>query len=387
MEYCFVAGNYPTKDRQVHVFLENVVTRLVDRGEVCNVVAPQSYVAYYLKKGIKREIVSERTTANGNKYMVYSPLYAVLPKIRIGKFSVLDIERWLFYRALKKVYKREKFNADVIYSHFVQIGIAGVKLADELGLPSFIANGEADTLDALKLNAPKTIEKTLKKVTGIISVSTKNKNEIKTLSGNNPDVMNKVKIIVNAADNKRFYKKDRKNIRKKMGWPEDAFVVAFTGSFIKRKGVFRLCKAIDRFDDVYSIFMGVGEEKPNCKNILHCGRVNNAEMNDYLNAANAFVLPTLAEGCSNAIVEAVCCGLPVVSADLEFNQDVLDDSCAILIDPNSVDEIEAAIRKLKDDVKFRDSLEEGAMKRAKQLSLEARVDNIQSFIHEHVKEA
>lgn len=385
MEYCFVAGNYPTKDRQVHVFLENVVTKLVDRGEVCNVIAPQSYVAYYLKKGIKREIISERTTENGNKYMVYSPLYAVLPKIKIGKLHFLDIERWLFYRALKKVYQREKLNADVIYSHFVQIGIAGVKLADELGIPSFIANGEADTLNALKLNAPKTIERTFKKVTGMISVSTKNKNEIKELSGNDPDVMKKVKIIVNAADSNRFFKKDRVSIRKKMGWPEDAFVVAFTGSFIERKGVFRLCSAIDRFDDVYSIFMGVGEEKPNCKNILHCGRVNNADMNDYLNAADVFVLPTQAEGCSNAIVEAVSAGIPVISSDMEFNYDVLDDSCAILIDPNSVDEIEAAIRKLKDDEQFRASLGEGAMRRAKQLSLEARVDRIQDFIASMIK--
>ena len=70
MEYCIVAGNYPTSERQVHVFLENVVVRLVDRGEVCNVVAPQSYFAYLFKKNNRRELVSERTTPNGNKYVV-----------------------------------------------------------------------------------------------------------------------------------------------------------------------------------------------------------------------------------------------------------------------------------------------------------------------------
>lgn len=380
MEYCFVAGNYPTKDRQVHVFLENVVVRLLDRGEICNVIAPQSYVAYFLKKKIRREIVSERQTASGKKYVVYSPLYFVLPKIKIGKFCSLDIQRWIFYRTLKKTYKKFGLNADLIYSHFMRIGISGVRLAKDLGIPSFIANGEADTLDELRLNSNKIIQDTLKNVTGIISVSTKNKNEIALLCDNSETIMNKVKIIVNAADNKRFYKKDKNEIRNEKKWPLDKFIVAFTGSFIERKGITKLSNVIDRFDDVYAIFMGVGTEIPQCKNILHCGRINNSEMNDYLNAADVFVLPTLAEGCSNAIVEAVLCGLPVISSDLEFNYDVLDETCAILINPKDENELEEAIKRLKNDIELRKKLEYGALERAKQLSLSARVDKIQSFI-------
>ena len=381
MEYCFVAGNYPTKDRQVHVFLENVVNCLVDRGEVCNVIAPQSYVAYYLKKGIKRKIVSEYYTSNGNKYMVYSPLYMVFPKVRIGEFSFQDIQRFSFYRALKKVYRKCHLNADVVYSHFVQVGIAGVKLATELGIPSIIANGEADTLNETRLYSRGLIYNTLKNVTGIISVSTKNRNEIEILSDNDSTVMSKVSVIVNAVDSERFYKKDKFQVRKKMGWPQDAFVVAFTGSFIERKGVLRLCQAIDRFDDVYSIFIGSGEERPNCRNILYCGRVDNAELSDYLNAADVFVLPTQAEGCSNAIVEAISCGLPVISSDKEFNYDILDDTCSILINPNSVDDIAHAIKKIKDDSFFRQSLNKGAQQKATSLSLSVRVDKIQEFIH------
>ena len=362
MEYCFVAGNYPTKERQVHVFLENVVTRLVDRGEICHVIAPQSYVAYYIKKGIRRPKVAEYTTEQGNKYWVYSPLYMVLPKIKFGSYSLYDLQKWFFYRALKKTYKKNKIHADVIYSHFVQVGVAGVKLAKELGIHSFIANGEADTIAETRMHSEHVIRRTLNDVTGIISVSTKCKNEIRQLSRNDPAVMEKIEIIVNAADSQRFFKKDRKEIRRKMGWPEDAFVVAFTGSFIERKGVKRLSRAIDRFDDVYSIFMGVGPEQPDCQNILHCGRVKNAEMNDYLNAADVFVLPTRAEGCCNAIVEALLVGLPVISSDREFNYDILDDSCAILIDPDNVNEIEQAIRRIKSDHELQLRLEAGARK-------------------------
>ena len=150
---------------------------------------------------------------------------------------------------------------------------------------------------------------------------------------------------------------------------------------VERKGIAKLSNALDRFDDVYSMFIGVGDVKPTCKNILHTGRVLNTEMCDYLNSADIFVLPTLAEGCCNAIVEAVSCGVPVISSDLPFNYDVLDENNSILIDPLSEDEIYDAIRLLKEDAKKRNILAEGCLERAKELSLDVRVDKILDFIN------
>lgn len=382
MKYCFTAMNYPTPERQVHVFLENVVLRLVDLGEECHVVAPQSYITYFFKKKNRRELIEERTTKNGNRYMVYSPLYFVFPKRKIGSFSFHEVERNCFYKALKRTYVKHIKNADLIYSHFIQPGIAGTRLATELNIPSFIANGEADTADSLKLMKKETVERTLRNVTGIISVSTKNKNEIAMLSDNNPEVMKKVKIIVNAVDSQRFVVGDKKKLRSELGWPEDKFVVSFTGSFIERKGINRLSEALKRFDDVYSTFMGVGPIEPDCPNILHSGRVNNSVLPKYLNASDVFVLPTEAEGCSNAIVEAIACGIPVISSDLEFNYDILDDSCAVLIDPDDVDAIENAIRTLKDNPDMLQRLADGAKEKACSLSLDVRVDKIRNFINE-----
>ena len=66
---------------------------------------------------------------------------------------------------------------------------------------------------------------------------------------------------------------------------------------------------------------------------------------EYLNCADIFVSPTLAEGCSNSIVEAMACGLPIISSDLPFNHDILDEKNSILLDPVEVNEIALAIRK------------------------------------------
>lgn len=380
MEFCFIASNYPTPNRQVHVFLDNVVVKLVDRGIRCNVIAPQSSFTYFTKKNIRREFVSERTTLNGNKYMVYSPLYTVYPMRKLGNVYLADQSKMSYYRAVKRIYKKYNMNADVIYSHFIQAGIPAVMLAKELGIPSFIANGEAETIRETSYISPKLLRKTLDDVSGIISVSTKNKDEIFELCNGDTAVMDKVRIIPNATDSTRFFRKDKLECRKKLGLPKDAFIVAFTGSFIERKGIMKLSAALDRFDDVYSMFIGVGECKPTCKNILQTGRVLNSEMCDYLNAADIFVLPTLAEGCCNAIVEAVTCGVPVVSSDRSFNYDVLDESNSILVDPLSEDEIYQAIKMLKEDSGKRECLAAGCLERAKDLSLDSRVDKILSFI-------
>ena len=95
-----------------------------------------------------------------------------------------------------------------------------------------------------------------------------------------------------------------------------------------------------------------------------------------------FVLPTLHEGCCNAIIEAIACGLPVISSDLSFNWDILDKTNSILIDPNDVDGIACAIKLLKDDVQMRDSLSEGALKTAVEHTLHNRALKIEKFIND-----
>jgi glycosyltransferase involved in cell wall biosynthesis len=382
MEYCIIASNYPTTNRQVHVFLKNVVESFVNRGIVCNVIAPQSSFAYFFKKKIRREFISVRTTSEGNKYTVYSPLYTVFPIFKLGKLYFSDFTKKSFYKAIKKSYKDHNMNADIVYSHFFQAGVPAVKLAKKIGVPSFIANGEANTISEVSYLSLKLINETLENVSGIISVSSKNKEEIFTLCDGDNKIMKKVRIIPNAADNSKFYKKDKAECRKKLGFPEDAFIVAFTGSFIERKGILKLSSALDRYDDIYSIFIGEGESKPTCKNILHMGRVQNTEVCNYLNSADVFVLPSLAEGCSNAIVEAVCCGVPVISSDRPFNYDILDNSNSILIDPLNENEIYEAIKTIKDDKVLRKRLSEGCLNKAKELSLKVRVDKIMSFIDE-----
>lgn len=380
MEFCIVASNYRTEKRQVHVFLDNVVTRFVDRGIKCNVIAPQSIVRYLFKKNDRRQFVSKRKTVNGREYIVYSPLYFVYPTKILGSLHLSDWTKSSYTNAIMRTYNKYNFNADVVYSHFVQAGIAAVRLAKKIGKPSFIANGEADTIDSLKFISKRIVVETLNNVSGIISVSTKNKDEIKELCNDDKSIMSKVSVIPNAVDIERFHLLDKKTCRKQLGWPEDAFIVSFTGSFIARKGARRLSNALDRIEGAFGVFIGRGDVGPTCTNILLQGRVENSTIPVILNASDVFCLPTLAEGCSNAIVEAVACGVPVVSSNLPFNFDILDASCSILVDPMDEEEIYQAIKQIKENPNYMDQLHNGCMKKSKLLSIDYRVDRILELI-------
>jgi glycosyltransferase involved in cell wall biosynthesis len=191
-------------------------------------------------------------------------------------------------------------------------------------------------------------------------------------------------VIPNAIDNKIFRLFDKHKCRKQFGISKDTFIVAFVGWFSERKGSRRVARAlslVNKVKPVYSFFIGEGTEDPVCPNILYKGKVKHDEIPIYLNAADVFVLPTQHEGCCNAIIEAMACGLPIISSDLPFNYDVLNHHNSILINPNNVENIKTAIMSLVMDEKLKNELSKGALETSSHLSITDRAITIISFFN------
>ena len=189
-------------------------------------------------------------------------------------------------------------------------------------------------------------------------------------------------VLPNAVDSREFHKVPKEEARNMIGLSKEDTIALFVGSFCHRKGVLRVTEAVESVDGLKLILIGNGEQSPNSERILYSGRVPHDKIVMYLNAADMFVLPTLAEGCCNAIVEAMACGLPVISSDRPFNDDILDESCSIRIDPSNIEELSDAIALLKNDPELREKLSEGALSKAKGLTIEQRAAAILQFIDE-----
>ncbi len=265
---------------------------------------------------------------------------------------------------------------DAVYCYFWHVGLRTIKALPKFD-PIFVQASECD------ISVPEHLRKKeyLDRVAGVVCASGKNRDE--SIEEGLTTIENTI-IAVNGYRTDEFYKMDKAQARKEIGIPQDKFVVAFLGGFIKRKGLPQLCNVLDRFEDVYSIFIGQGEINPYCKNILFKGSLDHKKIVTYLNCADIFVLPTEAEGCCNAIIEALACGLPVVSSNKPFNNEILDNECSIRLDEHNEQELYNAIKKLEDNKDIRIRMSNKALDKASSLTIERRAGTVLQFLQDQV---
>ena len=377
----FLLDWYPTQTNNGCVFAKHLICAMADMGYDCVVIAPRAMTPGSLRGANRAPYFRQERTAQGSPVRIYMPYFLHLTSRR--ETMGLSMDNHL--RSVMGVIRREKLRPRLVYGHFLyQCGLTAARVGEKLGIPSYCACGE----NSLRLQpdsrpyadgmAHHRWREIIRKLSGIVCVSGNNERLLRE-NGFIDDSM-KTGVFPNGVDESKFRILDRAACRRELGLPEDAFIVVYTGAFTANKGVDRLSRALEGCENVYSLFMGQGPLEPDCDRILHKGRVPNDRVAAYLNAADVFVLPTRGEGCCNAIVEALSCGLPVISSDLPFNDDLLDERNSIRIDVESVDEIRRSILRLYRDPGLRKELAEGARRSAENLNIKTRAKRILEFM-------
>ena len=176
---------------------------------------------------------------------------------------------------------------------------------------------------------------------------------------------------------------DKTECRRELNITDNDFVVAFVGQFVPRKGTLRLNEALKKLGNrqIKAVFIGSGNEDPDYDGIIYKGRVAHDDVPKWLNAADVFVLPTENEGCCNAIIEAMACGLPIISTDASFNYDILNKGNSIMVDCHDIGAIANAIKTMKNNPKRREEMSLNALKTAEGLKIDKRAEKIIEFIN------
>jgi glycosyltransferase involved in cell wall biosynthesis len=370
---CFIVPNYPTQTDPVYTFVKQVVDAIAKMGYCCSVIAPQSLTKKIFKKKSGRSLFWQDFIEAGIWVDVYQP--RVLTFSNLSLFG-RNISAHLTQKAVIRCFKRIKPCPELLYGHFWHSGVTAGLISQKYQIPFFVATGESK-IWVESLFPRKTIDNALADISGAICVSTKNLDESLELK---LATLDKMVVIPNAIDPEKFYKMDKELVRKKLGFKEDDFIVSFMGSFDERKGVMRLSAAMKQVNLAKVIYIGSGELMPIGDEILFAGRLSHDQVSEYLNASDVFVLPTLAEGCSNAILEAMACGLPIISSDQDFNNEILTPADSIRIDSMDINAIAEAINQIKNDAYLRNKMSESALIHSQPFHIKNRALRIMDFI-------
>lgn len=375
MNILISASGYPSPNVPYAAFVQNIAEEMLRQGNNVTVIAPQS-----LSKAIIRHI-------------------PVLPRIEIQKVDdseitiirphVITFGDGLFAR-LTNAFNRfavcltakRVLQPDIVYAHFWSSADNILDYTMRKQIPLYVASGE-DVIDFDKALSTDRLNRLNRYTSGVICVSTKNMEE--SIEHGLTD-RTKCKVLPNAVNPEKFHLIDKGYARKQLKCSDKDFIVAYCGRFNYRKGSTRTSDAIKVLNDkhIKSFFIGGLADNykivPDCPGIIFKGRLAHDKIALYLNAADVFVLPTLAEGCPNSVIEAMACGLPIISADRPFNYDILNKSNSLMVDPLDVNEIAEAIYTLKNNESLRKQLSEGAIKTSSELTIKNRVSRILDFI-------
>lgn len=170
--------------------------------------------------------------------------------------------------------------------------------------------------------------------------------------------------------------------RRELGIPEDAPLVGSVGRLVEQKRYDRLVRTLAELPEVHAVLVGAGEERETLERLAReagtADRLHLAGHRDdpdpALDAMDLFVVCSDREGLSNAMLEALAAGVPVVSTDVSGAREALapaQDAGASGVAPGRVvgfDETElvAALRALLDDGEERFRMGEAARRVARE---------------------
>jgi glycosyltransferase involved in cell wall biosynthesis len=142
--------------------------------------------------------------------------------------------------------------------------------------------------------------------------------------------------------------------------------------------------ALDVLGDGTAIdeFKHLAQERKLDRRITFHGKVNHQEVIGLLQQADLFCYPTSAsEGFPKVVLEALACGLPVITTQVSVLPQLLANGCGILLQDTTPESVAQAVRKCLSDKEGYRLMSAKAIETARQYSLERWRDTIGSSLH------
>ena len=266
--------------------------------------------------------------------VVHRPRFFCIPGIlkwTDGLFMALSS-----FFAVRRIAREHR--ANVIDAHFgYPDGYAAVLLGRWLQLPVMLTLRGKEARQA-RSSVAAALKRAITGADQLITVSAALQ-ALAVEQGANPA---RVQVIGNGIDLTRFVPVPRLDARRQLGLPADAEVLVSVGTLVERKGFHRVIECLPRLLAAHTtlnlvVVGGAGPEGDmgaelksmvrtlGLDDLVHfLGPLPNDRLKVALSAADVFVLATSYEGWANVFLEAMACGLPVVTTDVGGNAQVVN---------------------------------------------------------------
>lgn len=246
---------------------------------------------------------------------------------------LLAISCWWSLRSL-----RQRFAFDLIDAHFAYPdGYAATLLGRWLKVPVTLTLRGTEVRHVRDPALLPRVRKALTRARRVFSVSA----SLQALAREQGVPAQQTQVVGNGVDTTCFAPVDRAAARARLGLPDDAHVLVTVGALVERKGFHRVLEIMPalrtRYPSLHYLIIGGASAEGDWRSQLEAqaasaglsghvhflGALSPENLSMPLSAADVFVLPTRNEGWANVILEAMACGLPVITTDVGGNSEVV----------------------------------------------------------------
>lgn len=210
----------------------------------------------------------------------------------------------------------------------------------------------------------------------------------------------KIEVIYNGVDTEYFAPElSKEDAKKNLNIEPDSFVIGYVGRLDPEKGHRYLFEALRLLKEKFplkAVMVGTGRGEKEVRNQAEKSEVDGIvnflglqrNIPEILSAFDVFVLPSIQEGFSNALVEAMAMGCPAVATDISGNKEAIVDGIeGFLVPPGKPDAIASAVERLLSDKGLGIRMSMSARKRVEEhFSLKRHVEQMENLYITLLKE-